>query len=292
MRLYKILVLLIFISATLSFYFILTNILRSPSKVRERVLLKLIKKEKKLLGKDIFIEQLAIDLKKYIKVSEFENRRLSKLLRSAGITLSVEAFYMKAIIKSFIIFLLVIPTIIILPIASPVVVAVSIVRYFKEIKTPERIMTERRKLIEVELPRFANTLTQEIKASKDVLSILERYTKTAGESLKRELDITLSDMRSGNYELALTRFEARVGGARLSDIVRGLISVVRGDDSVLYFELLSHDLKKEELQRLKMQAQKRPQKINKYSMFMLVCMLVMYGAVMAVEIMRSMQTLF
>ncbi len=292
MKTYKILLLFLFISVTFAFYFNLTSFFKSPSRKRERVLLRLIKKDKKISGRAVFTEQFAINYKKYIKINDFEKKRLKKLLRSAGIDLSVEAFYMRSIIKSLIILLLVVPAIIILPIIAPVIVVISIVKFFKEIKAPERIMLKNRKLIEAQLPRFANTILQEIKATKDVLGILQRYTKTASVNLKRELDITLSDMRSGNYEIALTRFEARVGGARLSDIIRGLISVVRGDDSVLYFELLAHDLKKEELQNLKMIAQKRPQKINKYSMFMLICMLVMYGFVMAVEIIRSTQKLF
>ena len=46
--------------------------------------------------------------------------------------------------------------------------------------------------------------------------------------MKRELDITTADMKSGNYETALTRLETRIGSPMLSDVVRGLISVIRG----------------------------------------------------------------
>jgi len=41
-------------------------------------------------------------------------------------------------------------------------------------------------------------------------------------------------MRTGNFEGALTRFEARVSSAMLSDVVRGLIGVLRGDDGVAF----------------------------------------------------------
>ena len=58
-------------------------------------------------------------------------------------------------------------------------------------------------------------------------------------------------MRSGSYEAALTRFEARFNSPLLSDIVRGLIGVLRGDNGVHYFQMLSHDMKQLELQRLK-----------------------------------------
>ena len=37
-----------------------------------------------------------------------------------------------------------------------------------------------------------------------------------------------ADMRSSSYEAALIRFEARMGSAIISDIVRGLIGILRG----------------------------------------------------------------
>ena len=50
-------------------------------------------------------------------------------------------------------------------------------------------------------------------------------------------------MKSGSHEAALTRFESRVGISSLSEVIRGLIGVLRGDDGVIYFQMLSHDLK-------------------------------------------------
>ena len=39
--------------------------------------------------------------------------------------------------------------------------------------------------------------------------------------MKRELNITIADMKSGN-RTALTRFETRIQSPMLSDVVRGL----------------------------------------------------------------------
>lgn len=65
--------------------------------------------------------------------------------------------------------------------------------------------------------------------------MLERFRMNAGESLSGELDILIADMRSSNYEAALTRFESRINSPMLSDVVRGLIGVLRGDDSAVVF---------------------------------------------------------
>jgi len=99
-------------------------------------------------------------------------------------------------------------------------------------------------------------------------------------------------MRSGSYESALTRFEIRIGSPKLSDVIRGLIGVLRGDDGVVYFQMLAHDLKQLELQRLKTIAMKRPGKIRKYSFAMLFCFLLMYLSVMFVEIVKALGNMF
>lgn len=87
-------------------------------------------------------------------------------------------------------------------------------------------------------------------------------------------------MKSGNLESALTRFETRIGSSMLSDVIRGLIGTIRGDNNIVYFQMLSHDFKQLELQRLKAEVMKRPAKIKKYSMMMLGCFVMMYLVVM------------
>jgi hypothetical protein len=164
--------------------------------------------------------------------------------------------------------------------------------YFKEIRSAEDAVKERREDIEYELARFVATLTQEFKASRNVLTILETYKLNAGPSYKKELEITVADMKSGSYESALTRFEARIGSSKLSDVIRGLIGVLRGDDGVVYFRMLTHDLKQMEIQRLKTLAMKRPGKIRKYSFAMLFCFMLMYLSVMFIEIISTLGKMF
>ena len=94
-----------------------------------------------------------------------------------------------------------------------------------------------------------------------------------------------------SYEAALTRFEARLNSAQLSDVVRGLIGVLRGDDSAVYFQMLVHDFKQIEIRRLKERAQKIPPKIRKYSFLMLMCFMVSYLYIIVYEIIKSMGTM-
>ncbi len=164
--------------------------------------------------------------------------------------------------------------------------------YFKEIKRAEVMLGAKREKVESELPRFVATITQELKASRDVLSILENFKKNAEEEFAYELDILTADMRSSSYEAALTRFEARINSPMLSDVTRGLISVLRGDDGTMYFQMLSHDMKQLELQRLKTQAMKIPPKIRGFSFLMLMCFMLTYVVILAFEILRSLSNMF
>ena len=92
--------------------------------------------------------------------------------------------------------------------------------------------------------------------------------------------------------MALMRLEARINSPQLSDVVRGLIAVVRGDDGVLYFQMLAHDFKQMELRRLKAQAQKIPPKIRVFSLIMLMCFLATYLIVIAVQVIQSIGIMF
>ena len=217
---------------------------------------------------------------------------MKNTLNAAGMNLTPEEFIASAILKSGIIALLIIPCLMILPLIAPILMFLSIIIYFKEIRKADEILKIKKGKIEVELPRFVATITQELKASRDVLSIIENYKKNAGEEFADELDILTADMRSSSYEAALTRFEARINSPMLSDITRGLIGVLRGDDGSMYFQMLSHDMKQLELQRLKAQAMKIPPKIRVFSFVMLMCFLMTYMAIIVYEIIRSLSGMF
>lgn len=164
--------------------------------------------------------------------------------------------------------------------------------YFKEIRRADEKLSGKRDEIESELPRFVATITQELANSRDVLSMVEHYKQNAGATFAAELDILTADMRSGSYEAALTRFEARFNSPLLSDVVRGLIGVLRGDDGVHYFQMLAHDMKQLELQRLKAKAMKIPPKIRVFSFILLMCFLVTYLAIIIFQILNSLSGMF
>lgn len=230
----------------------------------------------------------AVLLGRHLPMNLHKKAKLAATLRAAGIDKTPETYTAYAYIKAAIVLIGVIPCVMIMPLVSIGVVMAALMVYFKEIGKADELMRAKREVIESELSRFASTIEQELKSSRDVLSILENYKKNAGEEFAKELDIVCADMRSSSYEAALTRFEARLNSSQLSDIVRGLIGVLRGDDSAVYFQMLVHDFKQIEIQRLKAKAQKIPPKIRKYSFLMLMCFMITYLFIIGYEIIKSM----
>ena len=234
----------------------------------------------------------AVKLSSYIRINDYKKNRMDSVLKASGMGMTPEVYMANAILKAGCVFALIVPALFLFPLLAIFLAVMGVMVYHREIGKADEMLREKREQIDGELYRFVSTVTQELKNSRDVLSMLEHYKENAGESFHRELDIVCADMRSGSYEAALTRFEARLNSPQLSDVVRGLIGVLRGDDGAVYFQMLTHDFKQAELQRLKAKAAKIPPKIRVYSFAMLMCFLSTYFAIIIYEIIKSMGELF
>lgn len=272
----------------LGLFFILADVLNLPSLATGKAMLTATKRSgERAKSLESLLNGWAVKLAKYLPMDEYKKIRMQHTLSAAGMAETPQEFTAYALLKSALITALILPCLLIFPLIAPIVLFLSVIVYFKEIRKADEKLSAKREKIEIELPRFVATITQELKASRDVLSMLEHYKKNAGEDFAKELDIVTADMRSSSYEAALTRFESRLNSPMLSDITRGLIGVLRGDDGGMYFQMLSHDMKQLELQRLKAQAMKIPPKIRVFSFLMLMCFLMMYMVVIVFEIIRS-----
>ncbi|SHF07681.1 tight adherence protein C [Tissierella praeacuta DSM 18095] len=277
----------------LGLFFVISDLLKLPRLATQKAMQSAGReRNRKSKNIDILLLGWAVRLSKYIPMDEYKKARMKNTLNASGINMTPEEYMASAIVKAGLIGIAIIPSLIIFPLLAPIILFLSIMVYFKEIKRADEELKEKKGRIERELPRFVATITQELKASRDVLSMIENFKKNAGEDFTKELDILTADMRSSSYEAALTRFEARINSPMLSDITRGLIGVLRGDDGLMYFQMLSHDMKQLELQRLKAEAMKIPPKIRVFSFIMLMCFMGVYISIIIYEIIRSFSGLF
>lgn len=270
-------------------FLILADVFKIPTIMTLKAMADVGKEQKKQNKNfDMVLMDGAVLLGRHLPMNPHKKAKLAATLRAAGINKTPETYIAYAYVKAGVALTGVLPCVLLMPLASIGVVLAALIVYFKETGRADELMRAKREIIESELSRFASTIEQELKNSRDVLSILENYKKNAGEEFAKELDIVCADMRSSSYEAALTRFEARLNSSQLSDIVRGLIGVLRGDDSAVYFQMLVHDFKQIEIQRLKAKAQKIPPQIRKYSFLMLMCFMITYLFIIGYEIIKSM----
>ena len=250
------------------------------------------RKNKKTNPLDIWLGDLANLIASKLRLNEYKRLQLKIDLESADMTLSPEQYVANAIVKALFIGAFAIPFLFFAPIISIIVVAIAVVIYFSEYKKVGNIIKEKRRQIEAELPRLVSNIDKTLVHSRDVLGILDSYREHAGEELRRELDITVADMRSGNYEVALTRLESRVGSSMMSDVTRGLVSVIRGDKTDVYWGNLV--LKFSDYQRtlLKNEANKAPKTVRKLSMALLCCFMMVYVVVIGQVLLSSLGGMF
>lgn len=274
-------------------FFLAASFLKLPTIGTAKAMLNTGRREKKAARSvEAYLMTLAVRLARYIRMDEYKRGRMANILNATGMGMTPEVYQAYALTKAGAVLLGIVPCLLVFPLLSPVLVFMAVMVYFKETQKADEKLKAKRGQIESELPRFVATVEQELKSSRNVLGMLENFKKNAGPVFSGELDVLVADMRSSNYEAALVRFEARLNSPMLSDVVRGLVGVLRGDDGAMYFQMLAHDFKQLELQKLKAEAQKIPGKIRVFSFLMLMCFLLTYLAIIGYVILTSLGGMF
>lgn len=272
---------------------ILTDVLKIPKYPVSKAIKSLGKTQnKKPNVLDVWLGDLANLIASKLRLNEYKRLQLKIDLESADMSISPEQYVANAIVKALFIGVFAIPMLFISPLISFIIAIVAFVIYKGEYKKVGNIIKDKRRKIEAELPRLVSNIDKALTHSRDVLGILDSYREHAGEELKRELYITVADMRSGNYEVALTRLESRVGSSMMSDVTRGLISVIHGDKTDAYWNNLV--LKFSDYQRtlLKNEANKAPKRVRKLSMILLFCFMLIYVVVIGQVLISSLGGVF
>lgn len=273
---------------------VLENVLKLPTK-RHILAIKSFDKPRKKMN-DLIEEysiNLAIKVEKFIKLDGERIKKINKDLRLSRIDKSAENFIAYIITKTLIMFLIgAILILIIGKMAILIAIVFGIKTYNKELNKPRKIITEKRKEIEKELYRFTATIEQESKNHKDVIKMLKNFKIGASQGFKKEIQDLIVDMELTSYESALIRFETKINSSMLSEVVRGLINILNGDDNSNYFKMLSFRFREFELNRLDKEAKKIPERVTKFSMLMLMAMLLIVMSMFAMQIMDNAGILF
>lgn len=273
-------------------FLILCDLLKIPKLKTSKVASSWKQQKKKTNIFAVLKKDFAVTLAKFIRLNEYKRLQLTADLKAADLQITPEQYTANAIMKAIPICLLIIPALLVLPLLVPFIVILAVLIYFRERQKIQDEIKKRRSSIEYELPRLVSTINETLKRDRDILTLLETYHKHAGRELKQELEITTAQMRSGNYETALIQFENRVGSPVLSDIVRGLLAALRGDDTAQYWTALEIKLADIQRQNLRREAQKVPSKVRRLSMCLLFCFVATYFVVLGIQIFDNLGIMF
>lgn len=274
-------------------YFILADVFKLPYVRTSKAVNNLAKSQReKTSSIDVWLGNLASFIAKHLPMNEYKRQELETDLRTAQMDITPEMYKANAIVKSLLIAVFAVPMIFIFPILAPVVLVLAFVLYRINTKSVSNRIKAKRARLENDLPRLVGTIQKTMLRNRNIVDMLQDFYPHANKELQHELGITIADMRSGNEEAAVTRLEARVGSPMMSDVCRGLITLIHGDEAQVYWSSLAMKFSDIQRQRLRIEAQKVPKKVKRLSMCLLVCFMLIYVVVIVSQIMSSVGVMF
>jgi Flp pilus assembly protein TadB len=200
--------------------------------------------------------------------------RMQKRLTAASVKATPQEYTAETLLVTAAPLVLVIPVYLAHPLLALLPAALSVYLLNHRYENLTKMGDRRRHKIEKELPRFVSYMANTLKSSRNVLEIMDVYRTNYSSPLTAELTMTVADIRTGNAEQALRHLQARINSPFMSDLVRGLLSAMRGDDMSGYFDNLSNTLSDVWEQRLKMQALKKEPKIMGMAYVVFACAMI------------------
>ena len=273
--------------------FLLAERLKLPSRAASRAMHSMGRNRKdKPNPLTLLMRELSGRLAGKLRLNDYRRAQLEADLRTGDMTQTPEQFVAENLVRAGMVAVLAIPVAFVSKFLAVLLLVADVLLYRLGSMTLRKKIGARRARIELELPRFVANIEKTLPHSRDVLAMLESYRVGAGEEFGRELDITIADMRSGNDEAALTRLEARVGSSALSDVVRGLIGILHGEDNGVYWANLSLKFSEAGRQNLREQAGKVPKRVRRLSLVLLGCFFLIYIVVIGEVLLNSLGGLF
>lgn len=263
---------------SIGLYALVTNFITVPTFTSAKALLKI--KKKQSSKEQIYISiiyPLSKLLAVFIKIDDYKRVKLKRNLSRANIPLTPEEYYAKAIVTSV---LVILSALIFIPLGIPVltltVFALGVILFFKEIQSVDDKLKHINNQILKELPRFIRTYNHSCGSKVSVVDVIEKYRDVAGKYFRYDLDVLITDLKTGNEELALQKFDDRVNIPQLSTFVSGVIGTSKGIDQKTFFYLMEKDMKVLAKENLKKEISKRPAKIRKATIAVGVMLFIVY----------------
>ena len=114
-----------------------------------------------------------------------------------------------------------------------------------------------------ELPKFVSTIVVSLRSERNIINIIESYIKDAKPALRSDLEILLSQMKTGNIEAALRNLDMRMGAAEISSLCTSLIYIENGVDQTAALQYLESDMRQAQSTIRRLELEKLPGKMRR-----------------------------
>lgn len=180
---------------------------------------------------------LSHSISAYVPISMAKEIKLSRMLQNVS-TETPKEFVARLIVIGLFISIFALPCLLITPLLAllPLITAIIVVFVIVE-ETKDKALKQHR-AAEKEIPSFIETFTHNVKTNRNIIAIFDTYIQNYSTPLSHELARTVADMRTGSTDIALKRFEMRMNNPLLSQLIRGILATMRGEDMTSYFSEL------------------------------------------------------
>lgn len=281
-----------FIMFTVGTYVLAAELLHLPSRKAGR---NLVHTQKENLLRKLYIKistPLISMLAKIIRIPSYMRVKYMRDLERAGMLCSPEAYVSNAIVTGFLTAASsVIFALLGIPIVAMGMAVLGVLLYFRELSRVNNLLKELDAKILKALPHFVRMVTESLKSDKNICKIFGKYIRDVPETpLKGDLNRFLAFIDAGgNQEQALRILDNTLGVSAMSGFITGLIEVSKGVDQTLYFEMVSRDMKVLNTENIKRTVAKRPAKIKKATIAMIVCLFLLYLVPMVMQVLQGIQ---
>ncbi|MDD6484036.1 MAG: hypothetical protein PUF72_05615 [Clostridiales bacterium] len=221
--------------------------------------------------KDFLVSPTARIISRFIKIDMYKRERLRRDLIRAGYTVTPEEYYAEAItITAYIGIVGIILFFTLSKFFGVLGIILAVIMYFSRIdKVNDKLGDKSAKILR-EMPRFIRTYNNSRSQNPELIDIMEKYRKVAGDAFKYDLDVLITDLKTMGSEESLRRFEQRINIPHMSQFVNALISAQKGEDQGYFFDTLGHEMTVLARENIQRELDKRPEKVHRITMMLAV----------------------
>lgn len=218
-----------------------------------------------------FVGRISKILLPIVSLNDTTKYKTNNALKYLNYNISAEQHFVDSIAFGIIVTILAALLGIVHPLFLLFALVIGVLIFKMEFEKPVKQFETIRENIEIETAQLAKFISDSLKdGNRNVIDILISCKDSVSSDFKKELEHTITDMKTGNQEKALMDMSTRMTSSNITQIVTGLLGVLRGNDQSKYFESLAEKFHKDELTYIRKKNSTKPGKISKISIILIV----------------------